>query len=252
MADRILVCIAHPDDEMHVSGTVALQTAAGLKVTIAVASSGNLGGLPGASLAARAAARRAEMEAACELLGAGLCWLGYNDDDLMERYYSDHIGMESAYRNLVRRLDPALLIVPALDDYHQHHRVVAEVALNASANAGNSALVSEEPASSGVPATLHMAPMPPTPFAPSLYVDISATFDRKLAALACHRSQHQYLQDHHRTDILRQVEAAAVLHGAACGVRYAEAFALCTRFNRPAPIQKLARFFPGGAEGEGD
>lgn len=127
------------------------------------------------------------------------------------------------------------------------------MALNGSTGAGNPALVSEEPPSHGVPPALHMSPMPPTPFQPSLYVDITATFDRKMQALRCHRSQHEYLQSHHRTDIFAQVEAAAILHGAACGVRYAEAFAVCPRFNRPAPIQRLAAFFPSLAAGpEGD
>ena len=244
LTNPILICIAHPDDEMHVSGTVALQTAAGLAVTIAVTSNGNLGGLPGADKLERARVRRDEMEEACELLGANLEWLGFGDDDLMPRYHGDYAAAEAAFRNLVRRVDPALLIVPTLDDYHQHHRVTAELALNGSTGAGNANWVSEHPPSSGIAYALHMAPMPPTPFVPTVYVDITATFEQKMAALRCHRSQHQYLRDHHSTDIFAQVEAAAILHGAACGVKYADAFAVCQRFNRPAPIQKLAGFFP--------
>lgn len=249
MSERILIFIAHPDDEMHVAGTIALQTAAGLEVTLAVASNGNLGGLPGADKEQRAAVRRAEMEASCAVLGAQLLWLGYGDDDLMAAYHSDYAAMESNFRNAVRRVDPALLICPPLDDYHHHHRLTAELALNSSTGAGNANVISEVAPSHGVAYALHMSPMPPTPFVPTLYVDITATFDRKLEALRCHESQHQYLRSHHRTDIFAQVEAAAVLHGAACGVQYAEAFATCQRFNRPAPIQRLAQFFPVAAAG---
>jgi N-acetylglucosamine malate deacetylase 1 len=99
-----------------------------------------------------------------------------------------------------------------------------------------------------VPYALFSSPMPPTPFTPALYVDIGATFERKMAALACHESQHKFLAQHHRTDIFRQIESAARLHGATCGVDYAEAFALVERFTRLGPIQTLARFFPKAGE----
>lgn len=242
--NRILYVIAHPDDEMQCSGTVALQAAAGLDVTIAVACNGNLGGAPELSMPERAAVRRLEMQESCEVLGAKLQWLGFGDDDFMARYHDDYAETETVFRDLVRRVDPDLLVVPALDDYHQHHRATAELALNASTGAPNPAIVSREPASSGIPFALHLAPLPPGPFSADLYVDISEVFDKKMQAMACHKSQHQYLRDHHRTDIFRQLEAAAVLNGAACGVAYAEVFSLCRRFNRPAPIQKLAKFFP--------
>ncbi len=241
---RVLVVIAHPDDEMQCSGTVALQAAAGLQVTLAVACNGNLGGLPGVEKTERSRVRHAEMAAACEVLGARLEWLGFGDDEFMDQVRTHYGETEMAFRNLVRRTQPDLLIVPALGDYHQHHRATAELALNASNNAGNPAIVSEEAPSSGIPSALHIAPMPGGAFVPDLYVDITPVFDRKLEAMRCHVSQHQYLQDHHRTDVFEQIRAAAVLHGVSCGVRYAEAFALCRQFNRPAPIQKLAQFFP--------
>lgn len=244
MALRVLYVIAHPDDEMQCSGTAALQAAAGLEVTIAVTCNGNLGGLPDVGKEERARVRRAEMQAACDVLGARLEWLDYGDDDFMEHFHGRYNEAEMAFRNLIRRVNPDLLIVPALNDYHQHHRAAAELALNASNNAGNPAIVSDEPASAGIPCALHMAPLPPGPFSPDIYVDITPVFDRKLQAMRCHESQHQYLQDHHRTDIFAQIEAAALLHGVACGVKYAEAFSLCRQFNRPAPIQKLAEFFP--------
>ncbi len=241
---RILVVVAHPDDEMQCSGTIALQAAAGMEVTLAVACNGNLGGIPEVDKAERSRIRHAEMAAACDVLGAKLQWLDFGDDDFMEHVHSRYSDTEMAFRNLVRRTRPDLMLVPALHDYHQHHRAAAELALNASNNAGNPAIVSEEPASSGIPIALHMAPLPGGVFTPDLYVDITPVFERKLQAMRCHVSQHQYLQEHHRTNILEQIEATAVLHGVACGVKYAEAFSLCRQFNRPAPIQKLAPFFP--------
>ncbi len=244
MSGRVLCVIAHPDDEMHISGTLARQARAGLEVTIAVACNGNMGGLPEASPTERAEVRRREMQAACEVLGVRLEWLGYGDDDFMQHYHEDYQATEKVFRDLVRRVDPHVLLVPTLDDYHQHHRAAADLALNASVNASNPALVSAEPPSSIVPYALHLPPMPPTSFTPALYCDIADTFELKLEALRCHASQHQHLRDQHRTDVFGLVEAAARLHGAACGVEFAEVLGLCQRFNRVAPVQVLAEFFP--------
>jgi LmbE family N-acetylglucosaminyl deacetylase len=243
-APRILALITHPDDEMLMSGTLALQVQAGMAVTLAVACNGNMGGLPDASPAERAAVRFGEMQAACAVLGVSLEWLDYGDDGFMGAYHQDYQATEAAFRDLLRRVDPDLMIVPALDDYHQHHRAAADLALNASLNASNPAQVSGRPPSSQIPLALMAPPLPGTTFAADLYVDITSTFDRKIEALRCHQSQHGYLQSHHRTDVFTLVEALAAGHGAACGVRHAEAFSLCRRFNRLAPIQRLAEFFP--------
>ncbi len=245
---RVLAVIAHPDDECVMSGTLALQARAGIDVTLAVACNGNMGGLAGADPTTRAATRHAEMLAVCKMLGVKLQWLDYGDDDFMQHYHEDYQAMEMSFRNLIRRVDPHLMLVAPLDDYHQHHRHAAEVALNAGINAANAAIVSDSPPSSGIPWVLHCAPMPGTPFLPAVYVDIGETFQLKMEALKCHESQHKYLQEHHHTDIFAQVEAAARHYGAACGVDFAEPFALCRRFNRTAPVQQLASFFPSSQE----
>lgn len=242
---RVLAIVAHPDDEMKLSGTLALQARAGMEVTLAVALNGNLGGLMGATPQVRAQTRYDEMQEACEILGVKMEWLGYGDDDFMERCYNDYRAVEMEFRNLFRRVDPHLLFVAPLNDYHQHHRKVSELALNASVNASNANIESECPPSSMIPWALYCSPGVGVGFVTCLYVDITSTYELKIAALQAHKSQHQYLRDHHRTDIWAQVEAEARYYGAACGVTFAEPFALCERFNRLAPIQELARFFPG-------
>ena len=241
---RVLYVIAHPDDEEKFSGTVALQTRAGIDVTIAVALNGNRGGLMGASPEERAETRYREMQESCQILGAKLEWLGYGDDDFLERFHNDYAQVETTFRNLLRRVDPHLLVVAPPNDYHRHHVIVAEVAMDASMNASNPNHESEYPASSMIPMTLYCRPQMGIGFVPSLYVDISDTYHLKIEAMKAHRSQHQYLKDHHRIDIFQTVETIARYYGNACGVEFAEPFALCQKFNRPAPIQQLARFFP--------
>ena len=52
------------------------------------------------------------------------------------RIHREQMGDEEKALEALRGAgDPDLLIVPALNDYHQHHRAAAELALNASNNA---------------------------------------------------------------------------------------------------------------------
>lgn len=60
-----------------------------------------------------------------------------------------------------------------------------------------------------IPWALYYPPQAATQFLPSLYVDITSTYDLKIEALKAHQSQHDYIRDHHRTDIWAQVEAEA-------------------------------------------
>ena len=242
---RVLFVIAHPDDEEKFSGTAALQAHAGIDVTIAVALNGNKGGLMGADPQERAETRYREMQQSCQILGAKLEWLGYGDDDFLDCFHNSYSEVEMTFRNLVRRVDPHLLVVAPPNDYHRHHIKVAEVAMDASMNASNPNHESEYAASSMIPCTLYCRPQMGIGFIPSLYVDISDTYHLKVEAMKAHQSQHQYLKDHHRIDIFQTVETVARYYGSACGVEFAEPFALCQKFNRPAPIQQLARFFPG-------
>lgn len=113
---RILAVVAHPDDEVKLSGTLALQVRAGLEVTLAVALNGNLGGLMGAKPQVRAQTRCQEMREACDILGVKMEWLGYSDDDFMRRCYNDYSRVEMDFRNLFRRVDPHLLLVAPPND----------------------------------------------------------------------------------------------------------------------------------------
>ena len=242
---RVLFVIAHPDDEEKFSGTAALQAQAGIDVTIAVALNGNRGGLMGADPQERAETRYREMQQSCQILGAKLEWLGYGDDDFMDCCHNSDAEVEVTFRNLLRRVDPQLLVIPPSYDYHHHHNTVSELALNASINASNANVESEYAPSSMIPCTLYCRPQMGIGFLPSLYVDISDTYHLKVEAMKAHQSQHQYLKDHHRIDIFQTVETVARYYGDACGVEFAEPFALCQKFTRPAAIQQLARFFPG-------
>jgi len=246
---RVLAFTAHPDDEAWCSGLLAAQVDAGLDVHLAVACNGNMGGMLDRPSDERAEVRKAEMSEAVDVIGCRLHWMGIGDDQLMEQVRENYSELEWRFRDVVRRIDPELLILPHPDEYHHHHRAVHELAYNASLNAGNACHVGDLPPSSGVPITIYTQPLPPAPFQPELHVEVSGTMERKMTALRCHASQHGFLQQQFESDYIRLVERVAEQHGADCGVRYAEAYGLCRAFSRLATTQELARFLPHQSTG---
>jgi LmbE family N-acetylglucosaminyl deacetylase len=64
-------------------------------------------------------------------------------------------------------------------------------------------------------------------FEPSEFVDITDHLDTKLAMLAEHRTQLEWLRDHDDVDMLEQLRTVARFRGLQCGVTYAEGFRPC-------------------------
>jgi LmbE family N-acetylglucosaminyl deacetylase len=67
------------------------------------------------------------------------------------------------------------------------------------------------------------------PFRPSVFVDISATLDRKIAAMECYRSERRGAPHPRSPDALR---AAAARWGSVAGMPAAEAFELIRSLRR--------------------
>jgi len=61
-------------------------------------------------------------------------------------------------------------------------------------------------------------------FLPVEYVDITQTFERKMAILKQHKSQLDWLEEHHGLDMPRFVETVARFRGLQCGVEFAGRF----------------------------
>jgi LmbE family N-acetylglucosaminyl deacetylase len=69
-------------------------------------------------------------------------------------------------------------------------------------------------------------------FSPAEYVDITTTVDTKLAALAEHGSQLEWLRDHDGVDVLEQTRVVSALRGFQSGVAHAEGFIPSLRWLR--------------------
>jgi bacillithiol biosynthesis deacetylase BshB1 len=176
----LLVFGPHPDDiEIGLAGTIAVHTAAGYRVGLCDLTGGELGsnGTP--------AERAAEAEAARAVLGAA--WrhnLGWPDGGITG---SDE-QMGSAVR-LIRETRPRAIAVPHWNDRHPDHRAASEVLTRA---VFKSALRRFEAGGEAPDAWrsdwLCYYCINDTADV-SFAIDVSAHYEIKRQALACHRTQ---------------------------------------------------------------
>lgn len=215
----LLAIGAHPDDvELGCGGSLAVAAARGDAVTVADLTRGEL------ASAGTPAARAAEAVAAARLLGAERTNLELPDTGLRH----DDPGQLRRLVELVRRVRPRLLLVPAAGDRHPDHREAHELARRAAFLAA----LERYPAG-GVPhrveALLYYPSVFQTLAQPAVVVDITACRARKLAAIACYGSQLQRrpqqpatpLHDPELGDWLAARDRAA---GRLIGVAYGEGF----------------------------
>lgn len=165
---RILAIGAHPDDlEIFAFGTLSAWVAMGADLTLAIATDGARGGMQPADDLRRL--RRAETTAALAPLGRAPEMLDFPDGALRA-----DAALDDALRGLIARAAPDLLLTHAPNDYHADHRALSAAMLQA---AGFSVPV------------LFMDTMNGTGFSPSHWVDVTAHWAAKEAAILAHGSQ---------------------------------------------------------------
>lgn len=220
---RALAVYAHPDDaEISCGGTLATWAGAGAEVHVLVCTLGDKGStdpaVDGAELAAR---RRAESEAAAEVLGVVATHrLDVPDGGLVAD--NDTCGR---IVEVIRRVRPDVVVCPdptALlfgDRYwnHRDHRAAGTATLDAVApSAANPHYF---PGVGGDPHQVGDVFLSGT-LDPNVWIDVSAAIERKIDALFCHRSQLSDTSEYFRGFLRERAEDA----GRAAGVRYAEGF----------------------------
>ncbi len=193
--DRILVIAAHPDDvDFGSAGTIALWTESGLDVSYCIVTDGDAGGSDeSVSRTEMASIRRGEQTAAAKQVGVSdLHFLGYPDGVV-----EPTIGLRKDLARVIRLLRPDRVLCPTpernyarMGASHPDHRAVGAAALDAVyPDARNPFAFPELLAQEKLePWTVREVWLAGSP-APTDYVDITATFPRKVAALRCHVSQ---------------------------------------------------------------
>jgi LmbE family N-acetylglucosaminyl deacetylase len=200
---RVLVIAAHPDDvDFGAAGTVARWTDSGLEVVYCVVTDGDAGGYDeGVPRSEIAPLRRAEQTAAAKLVGVtDIRFLGYPDGRVEAT-----LGLRRDLARVIRQVRPERVVCPSPErNYlrmgisHPDHRAVGLQAWK----------VSEVWIPGGQ--------------APNHYVDITETFDRKIAALRAHASQTGHRPD--LAEFLRGWLGRAAAQGGLPPGRLAEVF----------------------------
>jgi LmbE family N-acetylglucosaminyl deacetylase len=224
-ARSILIVGAHPDDpDAFAAGTVARWTANGARVRYVVVTSGDKG-VPNDEIADPAAfiqRREAEQEASAVFLGVEqVVFLRHRDGEVF-----DSLELRGQIVREIRRAKADLVMThdPLTRSLRQHpdHRAVGFATLAAVFPSCRLASFFPEHLAEGLePHAVHMLLL--FGFQPdeaNLRVDISATFERKLAALALHESQFTAFAGGMR----ERMEARAAAIGAPAGLALAEGF----------------------------
>jgi LmbE family N-acetylglucosaminyl deacetylase len=215
-----VVCVgAHPDDpESGCGGTLARYTAAGHRVTIIYLTRGEAG-IKGKSADEAAAMRTAEADAACKVLGARPVFAGQIDG-------ATEVNRERAraLAKLVTAEQPDVVFTHWPIDTHPDHQAASLLTLRAYLSSPRRFRLYFFEVNSGSQ-TLG--------FVPAAYVDITATREKKKAALLAHKSQNgeRIYRVHH--------EVMENFRGRELGVAAAEAFAQLARDSRDGRLPGL-------------
>ncbi|WP_308257925.1 PIG-L deacetylase family protein [Pseudonocardia lacus] len=230
--ERALVVVAHPDDvDFGAAGTVASWTAAGIEVGYCICTSGDAGGFDDTPRERMGPLREAEQRAAAAVLGVtDVSFLGYPDGRLVPS-----IELRRDISRQIRRFRPQRVLTHSPEIFwrrmgasHPDHRAAGEATVAAVYPDARNPFAHPELLAEGLDAWtvpemwLMAAPEERQDHA----VDITATVDRKLAALAAHVSQTA-----HRSDIGDWVSGLAGAVGRRFGLpegHLAEAFQVVT------------------------
>ena len=214
---RVLVVAAHPDDEvLGMGGTIAVHTDRGEQLRVLVVTDGSSSQYPGD--AATRSRKEAEARAAAAELGVS----DYVHLDLPDMRLDTlaHVEVNRVVEEHVRELRPEV-VYTVQPDVNRDHRVLFDsVAVATRPLPGQPVrrLLTYAPTSS-----TEWTPAPLDWFVPNWFVDVSSTFERKLAAFAHYETERRDYP-HPRSE--RAIRASAELHGASCGCEYAEPFVL--------------------------
>jgi LmbE family N-acetylglucosaminyl deacetylase len=225
--DRILVVVAHPDDvDFGAGGTVAAWVESGIEVSYCIVTDGDAGGHdPSVAREEIPAIRRAEQTAAAKELGVSdLTWLGYPDGQVMVS-----LALRRDIARVIRQVRPQRVVSPSPERYyarvfasHPDHLAVGEATLCAVYPDSRNPFAFPELAAGGFEAHVVDQVWVVGGPSPDTYVDVTDTFDKKVAALRAHASQTGRMED--LAGFLRMWMQATAAQGKLPAGRLAEVF----------------------------
>ncbi|MGH7278954.1 MAG: PIG-L deacetylase family protein [Candidatus Rokuibacteriota bacterium] len=220
--ERVMVVTAHPDDsEFGAGGTVAKFVKEGCEVTYVIVTNGNKGSGDRTMTPARLQTiRESEQRDAARTLGvARVEFLGYDDGEV-----EDTPELRRDVTRQIRRWRPDRIITQNphrtynLYASHRDHRITAGVVLDCVYPLARDHMSFPELLAEHEPHKVREVYLMQWEN-PHVVVDIAATMDLKLKALACHASQ---VPDF--ASVEKRVRERAADLGKSTGYAYAEAF----------------------------
>lgn len=226
----MLVVVAHPDDaDFGAAGTIAGWAGAGLEVTILCLTHGEQGGRQGADSSVMADLREREQRAASGELGVGdVRFL----DGFRDGWLEPTFELQRAIVDVIRDVRPQRVVCPSperwydrLQASHPDHLAAGEATIRACYPAAENPFAWPDLIEQGrQPWRVGEIWLMAHPTATHV-VDITANFDRKVAALRAHASQTGHLAD--LEGMLRSRGTALARRFDLGESRVAEGFAIC-------------------------
>ena len=185
-----MIITAHPDDaEFGIAGTVAKWTREGKEVVYVVCSNGNKGtDDPGISPERLAGIREQEQRAAAKVLGVTDVVFLHHDDQTLEdtsEFRKEIVRLIRTYRpELVATCDPYRRYI-----WHRDHRITGQVVLDAVFPYARDRLAYPDLVKQGLEPHKVREVLTWGAEQPDYFIDITDTYEIKMAALRCHHSQ---------------------------------------------------------------
>ncbi len=215
----LLAIAAHRDDvELTCAGTLLKARDQGYTTGILDLTAGETGTRGSAGLRGEEAARAASLLGVAERLNAGLPDAGLSNTDETRR----------AVVELIRHFRPRVVILPFPVGRHPDHRIASELGRDACFLSG----LAKYPAkgeSHRPHKVLYALAYREDPVKPTLVVDISDQFDRKMAAIRCYSSQFDGARSAGEIfptgqDLYGLIETQNAHYGSLIRTRYGEPF----------------------------
>src|ERR1035437_3066180 len=225
MRKNVLGIFSHPDDaEFMCAGALFLLKKAGWTVHIATFTPGDKGTAE-YTKEEISRIRKAEASKSVEFLEGTYHCLDFEDVYIV--YNRETINKTTA---LIRRIRPTVVFTASPTDYMIDHEITSMIVQTACFSSGIKNMeIIEEPYET-VPYLYYSDPMEGkdklgNPIQPSIYVDITDEIGIKEKMLACHKSQRDWLKEHHKMDeYILSMKRFAETRGKEINTKYAEGF----------------------------
>lgn len=215
MMNKILIVAPHPDDEvLGCGGIINKYAKKGKEVYVVVITRGT----PKMYAEDRIENVRNEALAAHKLLGVNETV--FFDFHAPELDITSQAAISGKISSIIKQFEIDTLFIPHRGDIHSDHRVVYNASIVSGRPVGSST-VKRIYAYETLSETEWAAPFGDDAFIPTYFVNVKNSFDNKLQAMSCFKSQ---LKEFPNSRSLETIEALAKFRGATVGAERAEAF----------------------------